>query len=319
MRIIKEYEIHLNIDADEVYLGLSNPDFILNKLVKKYQGRCLNSSLITKITKIIKQSDIYCSKSRYDGSSDMDVRFEAEAIVYLQNSIIVGAEIKKVESTGQIICYAEHTVIRLEVNRLVQSLGEGAIIPVKVHNASYTLGKPEVTVTGEAYIPNNSFTIYSVSHVNITSDMKAQFDLLRSKIDEELKYEPSKTRDFFVDLFYMYKSKQTPKLPKGIKKLSVFDLLDNDEINFVMKHPTLMDQSQLYAVDTSIMEAGPNSTPLLDKKYNMKMVVERYDVIIYDMLREYLDYLIMIRQHTEMYPEPKVHKRTWDFYLKRKI
>jgi len=69
---------------------------------------------------------------------------------------------------------------------MVQALGEGAIVPTLVRNSTYTLGKPEITVTGEIYLhPVKSFTVYKAVGISkITSDYCAQLELLRSKIAE---------------------------------------------------------------------------------------------------------------------------------------
>jgi hypothetical protein len=375
MSITREYEIHMNLMADEVYTGITNSEFILNKVRTLYEGRCLNSTLVVKVIRIIQHSDIYCTKSRNDGSSDLDIRFEAEAIVYNVGNVIVGCEIKKVENTGQIICFAPHAVIRLDINRLVQALGEGSIIPVRVIESAYTFGKREITVVGEIYThPQNTFTVYKMLRppAGITSDTLAQFRLLLGKIDEELSLVAGiSSYSYFANLFNPFGTgisgtKKTVKktVKKGglegqeaeeveeesqeiqeekqetvrgggkkqdLKSLTVRSLVEctledaeGAELPlYVMKHPSLGEGSGLvYAIPQEVITAGPGATKLLDpSSQTITFAVERYDTVLYSLLREYLNYLIMLRQHSQQWDTPEriaSNRKTWDSYLKRK-
>lgn len=318
MEIVKEYEVHMNLTATEVYTGLIDSLFLLNKIKKMYEGRCLNSTLITKINKISQQSDVYCSKNDNIGSSELDIRFEADAVVFNDGNIIPNCEIKTIETTGQIICLAPNVVIRLEINRLIQSLGPESKIPVKVNNSSYQFGRREITVNGEAYFhPQNEYIIYQVKfddNKTFSQESSEQFQILTDKIKEEIKSIPKSTNySYFVDLFYPLNKVSEEKHKDLISILEYADYIKQD--NFVFKHPTVNESTgKIY-----VMQDRPSEK--FTKDYEVSFVIEKADTVIYQMLREYLNYLIMLRKYSELYDTKEkldTNKKVWKLYKMKK-
>lgn len=326
MKILKEYEIHLNLTAAEVYTSAADNNYLLSKIRNLYDGRCLASTLITSILRIIRQSDIYCTKSKNDGSYEMDMVFEAEAIIYNAGNIISDCVIKKVETTGQIICVSDYAVIRLDINRLVQSIGEGGRIPVLVHSSSYTFGKREITVTGETYFhPQREFVLYKLMG-DIPAEAKMQFKILEDKIAEEVAWaagldkDERKQYDYFASLFYPWKTVK----PINDKKLIVASILtckDDMQINYIAKHPIQDEASgSVLIIPEDVALEGPKH-PLLGSDYIVKFIVDKRDKIMYTLLVEYLNYLSMLKEYCTLYNTPeklKSNQRAWDLYLKRK-
>ena len=236
MKIVKLYEVKLNISAVELYQGLLDDSFLLNKVRHLYEGKCLFSSLILTIRGIPKKSGFYCSKSRNDGSTDIDLCFEAESLVYQKGDIIVGCEIKHIDRSGQIICSAPHAIIQLERDRRIQGLGMGKTIPVMVERAGYSIGKSQITVTGIPYFHSSDFILYQVKNIDnaqipgddimvlqkLADNIKAEVDLV--KILDTKQYE------FFNKLFYPFKGdpdkRKNEKYHDQIKLVDLMDFID---------------------------------------------------------------------------------------------
>ena len=346
----KEYEVHLNLKADEVYMAATDPDFIINKLKGIYQGKCLHSSFISEIKKITRHSDMYCSKSRDDGSSDMDIIFEADAITYTNGDIISGCQIKTVESTGQILCRKDHTVARLEINRLVQSMGDNALIPVLVKSAYYQIGKAEITVGGEIFTPSSETIIYQLIADTPTADLILMLQQLTAKIDEkrvQIKNAPKPARDFFTDLFTPLK-KQAPIPKKLVVDLQSLISTSGGITKWIVQHPTLYGTGQVYEINESDIptwahpvkggteKKKPNGKKEIPKepkkekdkipkdkplKDETKILSDGYSITLYRLLSEYLTHLQLIYEHTVLFPtqaDIKKNQKCWIFYEKRK-
>jgi hypothetical protein len=288
MNIVKEYEVHMNLDANEVYAA--SDDYILGKIKKFYEGRCYNGTFVTTIRRIVRKSDIYCTKNKNDGSSELDIIFEADAIIYTAGTIIPDCEIKHIDANGQIICALPNVAIRLDVNRMMQTLGPGSKIPVKINQASYSIGKHEISVLGEAYVPPSkpfTYIIYElIGDFNIAK-LQPLCDSINSLLENKI------DAAFFTDLFSYGKTKNKPKTKSTnlIEVVQSYGTTDKKkQKKYLFRPPTLL-QGEVFYVDT--LDINKDDKP--------KYVQENVTLVLHTMLREYLNYLTFIQKYAEIY------------------
>lgn len=354
MKVIKQCEVHLNIPACEVYSGITNPDFIKNKLIEIYEGRCFNSCLIHKITKVIEHSDYYCTKSRDDGSSDIDVLFETEAFTFTKGTILSGCEIAKIETTGQLICMLPNAVLRIGVNRVIQNLGEKSYIPIVVSDASYPICKNKVTIIGEVYSPQTEIKIYKLTNQKLSENdlkqltyhidsIKSELSLIdtliqaddkeekdeekdendkkskKEKTDKKEKDEKDKSKkekkeknknkqafDYFSELFYPYKKQLK------LNTTPILNLLEENLPECIISHPA--------AISDVICSSEKELVKIIGKNDKVLIVNENALLTFQQLLFNYLNKLILIRNHVELFPDYKErNKKVWQYYENRKI
>ena len=280
MKVVKEYEVHMNLEAGEAY-GASD-EYLLEKIKKFYDGRCYNSSYVTSVRRIVRKSDIYCTKNKNDGSSELDIIFEADALIYVTGTIVPDCEIKHIDANGQIICALPNVAIRLDVNRMMQSLGPGAKIPVMIHQASYSIGKHEISILGEAYVPPNkpyTYIIYELIGDFVIAKLQPLLDQV-TKLDNS----------YFLDLF-----SYGPKTKKGGKSVPLSD---------VIKTYTDGKKTKKYLYRSPIMPQGEavySDTIDVHKDDKPKYVQENVTVVLYTLLREYVNFQNFIQKYNEIY------------------
>src|SRR5579883_1448026 len=159
MKIIKIYETVINLSAKEMYSGID--DVIMNRLKKRFEGKCEKNSLITKIIGIRKRSKCVMAKSRLEGDGDVNVQFIAESIVYNDGDILTGCEVQRIERGNRIICKNDMAVINIKGNRNLQSLKAGQKITIKITSVSYLKDRDKITIYGVPYSYSYKFTMFS--------------------------------------------------------------------------------------------------------------------------------------------------------------
>ena len=112
MIIKKVLETTIDItDPNDIY----NPN-IQNLCIKyleiKYLKKCYMSCLITKITKILRNSSRYMSNELH-GYAKINVEFEIEGTIYTKGEVITNCKIIKIENTGYIHCISEYAGIQI--------------------------------------------------------------------------------------------------------------------------------------------------------------------------------------------------------------
>src|SRR6185437_13766976 len=227
MHIIKIYETTLNITAKEMYFDLDK--VIMDKLREKYEGKCEKDSLIVKILGIDKKSFCRLSKSRLDGSGNIDLQFRAEAVVYNNDDILTGCEIQKIEKGNKIICKHEIAVVNIKGNKNLQSLQPKQKITNKIETISYLKGVDKITIYGVPYSYSYKFTLYLT---NFKSISRENVEILANKIKEiDSEREKYKSADksstkFFSNLYYPFKESFDSPEKKNLIKNSKVELVN---------------------------------------------------------------------------------------------
>lgn len=340
VQIHKQYETIVNLSPIENYSSDSEL-VIMSKLRKVFEGKCYKSSLIRRITRIVRRGWIKPAQNLTDGSSDVNVIFEAEAIVYNEGDIITDCVVKNVERSGELICKSEHAAIHIRGNVTLRGIQTGQTIPVRVVSVRYSVGKDSITINGTPYFHPMTFFLYKtdITPGKVPAEV---IELLRSlhknAIEAENKFSEldPKLRKFFTETFYPFtEDKFESTSGKGIQKLNMmeevkkfvdagFDNAKTDESPmFVIRHPrTDKSLPTIFHMEESIFKGDISEIPLLDaKQFTISAVHESYASILVQYLEEYISYLTMISELIATYDteeKRQAHKNVWAIYNKLK-
>lgn len=333
MLIVKEYEVILNLSATELYRKID--DIILEKLTNIFQNKCEKNSLIIKILKIIKRSGVYMTKTRLDGSGDVNVQFSAEAIVYNENDILTNCEVTRIEKGNKIICKHPYAIAIIRGSNILQSLTEKQKIIVLVQNVRYLKNKDKIIVVGVPYTISNKFTIYAtIPKISNTEDIIILNKKIK-EIDEEFKlYEKANKKmvKFFNDLFYPYKKTiSLEQLTHQSSKIKVLDFYNfsqqiikkDTSISkiYIFRHPIIeKNTTNAFEVNEKDFESGIPGKILDTKLFKIEIVEENITSVLLKLLNDYLSFIRMINELTEIYSENEIesHKNLWDTYNRYK-
>lgn len=221
-------ETLLNLPASELYRPID--DVIMQMLEQRYVGFCERQCLITKISRIIRRSDVRMTQSRLDGSGDVSVMFEVIGNILRPDDLLAGCKITNI-NLNVIICTHPKVTLTVIDNFLARNIQLGNSISVRITDATYERGKDTITAVGRFYytVPETNCYITSVpSEAPATPEL---LQMLRQAVARAVKARvdyndaPSERRDFFRAMYYSYKSPLNPAvLPRGMKCLNIVDL-----------------------------------------------------------------------------------------------
>ena len=312
MKIIKSFDITLNINDINIIFSKNINDNILNLISKTYLNKNYLSSYITKINKILNRSLIESNQNDLNCSFIIYVQFEAECIIYNTDEVILDMEIQ--ESINNNIIIKKNNIIALIKNNPdLKEFKIGEKIPIRVGRAKYSLGTDKITINSYPFIP----ITYNITNYKITLLSKEDLELLNENIIRYIKDEDIIKTDilkqknnswkYFQDLIYPYLS--TMKTPNK----NTIDLLEC--VNNLSKYENkilIFDDS--YDLSDRLIEIAdiadiPNYT-----SNNMY-------VILYDICKKYYLYLKLINDLSIVYnTKDKIsdNKQIFNLYIKYK-
>ena len=145
MNVVTELETIINLSAAEQFENIDQ--IILDKLRSRYEGKCEQNILVKKIVGIIKRSCIRLSKNQLNGSSELSVRFQVEAIVYYPDDILTGCEVLYIDTNSNTIgCKHTHAIITVKGARKLVGIEVGNKLTLKVNAVSYLRGKSQIVI-----------------------------------------------------------------------------------------------------------------------------------------------------------------------------
>ena len=213
-------------DPNDMFLNID--DMLIQKLYDKFVGVCYQSSYIIKINRIIRRSYIFMQTS-LDGNSQVNVKFEVDALTYITNEIINGCTIVKKEPNGIIHAKSKYAGIQMSIQQNMSIFKENDIVPVIVKRVRYNINNLNVSVLAVPFTPIEYKPVYYKLNGKLSDDEKFNIKNMISQINKEetkikkLNVLSKKIFNFFVDLQY------NPTKTKSIeseKKIQITDLLD---------------------------------------------------------------------------------------------
>jgi hypothetical protein len=351
MKIEKVYETVINLSAQEMDADIDQ--VVMDKLKKYFEGRCRENSLVISINKIIKRSKCQMAKSRTDGSGDVNVQYQAEAITYSPGDILPNCEIFRIEKDRQIMCkYDDKVIALIKGNPLFQRLKPKQKIAILIRGVSYVKEKDRITAYGIPYTYPTNFTIYAFSEEFDSStlspialekdeaDASEDIEILRRKLlqieteKNALEETDANVRKFLADVYYPYK--QSPannigKLPKSIQLYDLSELLNivHDKKSkhakkfvqgtLLFRHPVIDKSTSVVMISESEdLKKGLSHEDLFNPDtYKFSLVYEKPTRILMALLDDYLKFIVLLKETaTEFGKESALasHQNVWDMY-----
>lgn len=332
MRILKEYEIKLNITGRDMYSGLlSDPVYLLNHFKGRFEGRCLDGSFITTIRTIQDRSMVQMDKNDLAGGGSMCCVLRAEAIVYPPESIIVGAEVTTIERDGRIICKYDNAIIHLKGDRRF-SPNKGDLIPVRVIHTGYPPGSINMNIAAQPFFIRPSFNMKLFKPDPLSHEEQ---DLIKRKLNEIVDIKAlydacdKKLVQFFEELFYPFKddySKGKNKCPfdtKNIIQLATKQDLPKQKPLIISSHSAIhKSTAEVVLLDVDTVKNLPAS-PWCDKNIlSISVDPTTFGTALLECLDDYCSYLSCITQCVEVYNTEQIrkkHQKIWTIYQQIKL
>ena len=152
-----------------------------------FQGKCFRGCLILNIKNIKQISECVMVRRGSHCGGHVDIRFEADVIVYAKNEIINGCVIQNRDRTsGIIIAQSKHANICLNNHASLDNVEIGQMISVRVGEAKYTINAEKVSINARYYLPEITANIYHIS--SEVTDLSPLKDIIEATRAEEVQF-----------------------------------------------------------------------------------------------------------------------------------
>jgi hypothetical protein len=322
MRIKKVYETIINLTACEMYQDIDT--VIMTYLKKFFEGKCRENSFVIEIEKIIKRSACMMAKSRLDGSGDVNVQFQAQALIYNKDDILPCCEILRTEKAQQIICkYGDNTVILVRGMNIFQSLKPGQFIGILIREVSYLRERDKITIYGIPYTYPRDFTIYGINEPadNMSDEDRAILNMKQADVFEEMSKINNldkQIREKLAAIYYPYKKKPAvTDWPTGAKIMEIVAAQTVSKDQWICRPPQLpKENAEILVLSAKTLGALPD---LSGNSWfaTATIVVEKPIRALMALLDDYLKYLQFLREMSEYFNTEErftSHNNIWLIY-----
>lgn len=311
MKIIKSFDITLNITDINIIFSKNINDNLLNLISKNYQNKNYLSSYIIKINKILNRSLIESNQNDLNCSFIIYVQFEAECIIYNKDEVVLDMEIQ--ESINNNIIIKNNNIIALIKNNPdLKEFKVGEKIPIRIGRAKYSLGTDKISINSYPFIP----ITFDIINYKITKISNEDLDLLNDNIiryiqeEEDIKSNILKNKNnswnYFKELIYPYSSKSEKPTKNMINLLDCIKNLSKYENKIL----TFNDK---YDLSNRLIEINEiNETNYISNNIYL---------ILYDLCKKYYLHLKLINDLSIVYnTKEKIsnNKKIFDLYNKYK-
>ena len=321
---------------------------VYNELEKLYVKKCYAGCFIISIQSIDEISDCVISKTNTSGEGVVNVKFIVEAIVFAYNDILVGVQI--VHNQSMILGLYQLNSIKAIVSippttrhlystaltKSIESLSLGQKVPIRVIDANHQPKKEEATIFGTLLVCDKDAPIYKLNGIlnsSAKSDLLPLLDAIREELQSRSSIDINKLK-FFEKNLYSYnisstheitiKSEQFPNWngPEAnlINKSDAHIINLLDFITKSISNKTGTSVTGFWSHSLSIYRSSPmilftTEESNLDSSIVNNIIEENNIVSVFiRFLKNMLDFLMAIRQMTEIYndeQEIKAHENIW--------
>ncbi len=343
MEITKQYEVRLNLSVEDMMnggLNKSDDRVIMSILRNSFEHKCMSSTYILEILKIINRSHVSISKSDLGGSGCVCVIFQARAVIYPPGYILIDCKVNAV-NRATLICNHNHVFINVRFAKYFH-VSVGDLIIIKLLFVSYPDGNDTVTCTGVPYMFERLFEITAVfpSQTKLNTDEQSQINSAITRYKKAIQVYNAldiKNREYFTKLFYPYTNTNIsfPKIFRVHDVLNILELLisDNftelnkigitDKIIFLAKHPMIeKNTSNILLIEPADLEKTQPNIPTFN--HEMMNTNTKNGAIIYTLI-SYLDdttfFCQMISDLSRNYNTEVLrskHDKMWKYYMTSK-
>jgi hypothetical protein len=311
MKIIKL--ITTSIDIDDAIDFCITENAALIRLRAIYENKCWQNSFITKVLTVKQVSDCMVGACHSASEGHINVVFEAQTIQLFPGEVISACVIIKPQSKikenmSGIICKNNFCDANIEYNSKLDSLKASQIISVIVKKAECRTGLNTIQVIGSIFLPDKKYELFHVITAIAPLDIAKEYrDLYEEIIDQEermkvLKKEFPERWKKFEELLHAHNGK--PKLLAG--QVNIFDTFKAG-----IKAGSWLSRSR------EMNCLLPEMQVLHAKETDVNAIIcagrETAEIIVLDILRDYLAYIELICEMVEIYKEEYIssHENLW--------
>lgn len=295
MKIKKVLDVRIDVkDTTDMFCSNYNKK-IIELLNKKFKGRCFGGVYILEVTGILLRSRLMGKNKSLNGDVYLDVKFEADAIVYEKNDVIHNCKIIQINNNGTIHAKSKYSSLYIKNAGGITLFKEGDNIISIVNNVQYNPFESEILITAVPLlvIPKKS-TIFLIKdskdqssdlkevHGKSIEDLATYYDSMAFSIEEHSKLKKLYPKSFkiFRELLYPFKSAKKYSFGKSIQiskdnleKIAYdeyiyrpYSFLD-DDLFYVLKKTGINEVKKIFP-DTSVIE--------ISKEGYIKKVINEY-------------------------------------------
>jgi hypothetical protein len=301
-----EFNLIIN-DMNEYYNAESDEALVMYYVKTNYEKSCYQNQFIIEFVSVVKHSQPEIVNKDLSAKIRIYAVVRAKVIKYDMLDIVTGMKVSQIINKGKIRnqdmmeCRNDHCISLMILDQRMK-IGDdypfniGDIINVKVGNASYMIGKPNITVAAYPFITheieNSIFCIQPLEDEDKTyltqNIIPIYTDLLKKK--QTMEGEDAEFKDrvkYFTSLLYPFKKDKR----KEIKSSDLKNVLDLSDSGFVSASKVHMDSELKMVVYHNVDTSA--TTVINDHAINVyqKMIIDAIKQlsVIIDMATLYKD------------------------------
>jgi len=232
-----------------LYTDINNN--VLNILIKKFENRCYSGCFILKVLTVERLSECTILQCNESGNGSLDVQFRAYVIELYPEEIIFATVLRNDAERKMIIATNEYTALNVMTNNVYDSIRESQIIPVRIKQVLYSVGKEKIQAFAMPYKSSRNVIGYNCNGIIYTKELHDKFMNIAKDLYEMIEEDysmkglnPASVK-FFNNLIYPFKihhsmmtndikesknKKGTKKTDKAMNNNSLIDILLIEEL-----------------------------------------------------------------------------------------
>jgi DNA-binding protein len=304
MNIERVFEVTLNV-SNPINFCINKKQNIFTELNNLYVDTCFMGSFILEIIDILQSSSCRIVNTNASATATIDVKFLARVFILSSWDILVGVKIEKNQSliVGE---YKKNNLIvdvsLKPTNIQSNSLNVGQLVPVRIIKAKHKPRENRIAAAAVLLTCDRKAVVYKVRG-QIQKSSLPEIEILLNSIEEELNYRKDIKINiilFFESLLFSYKV--MPKDTETIQFRSSVWTGPKCEGNKINILDTLnMDLTGYWIRPLNICRSSPILIRLQDRPTDYVLTAPH--LMIIDIAKNILTFLIAIRELTEVYPD----------------
>lgn len=270
-----------------LYTDINNN--VLNILIKKFENRCYSGCFILKVLTIERLSECTILQCNESGNGSLDVQFRAYVIELYPEEIIFATVLRNDAERKMIIATNEYTALNVMTNNVYDSIRETQIIPVRIKQVMYSVGKEKIQAFAMPYKPSRNVIGYNCNGIVYTKELHDKFMNIAKDLYEMIEEDfsmkelnPASVK-FFNNLVYPFKTHHQmmtneiineTKVKKGTKKTTNVNSKSSTSFN-ILSIEELVGQKLNILTRPSFMNLLTSSVYNLEQK-ELDNIVEKY-------------------------------------------
>lgn len=310
MKIIKNFDINLNINDINIIFSKNINDNILKLISDTYLNKNYLSSYIFKINKILNRSLIESNQNDLNCSFNIHVQFEAECIVYNKNEVILDMEIQEIVNNN-IITKKNNILALIKNNTDLNIFKKGDKIPIRIGKVKYSLGTDKISINSYPFIPIISnpinYKLSKITQIDLDNlnDSIIKYIIEEEKIKTEILKNKNNTLNYFKKLLYPYNNVDN----NNYKTIDLLELINN-----LNKY-----ENKIITINNKI--DNYDRLIIINDNKDINYVSNNIYIILYDICKNYYLYLKLLNDLSITYNTEnliKDNKNIFDIYSKYK-